>query len=66
MHDTLSGPATKCLLEHAFTAFGDRHYERPASISIVHLYNLLQFANTGKAYATRTNRRVVAATIEVL
>lgn len=40
LHDTLSGPATKCLLQRALTLFGDDRYERLASISVAHLYNL--------------------------
>jgi transposase InsO family protein len=40
LHDTLSGPATKCLLQRAVTLFGDTRYERLASISVAHLYNL--------------------------
>ena len=40
LHDTLSGPATKCLLQRAVTLFGDLRYERLASISVAHLYNL--------------------------
>ena len=39
-HGTLSGPATKCLLERALTLFDDHRYERLASISVAHLYNL--------------------------
>lgn len=40
LHDTLSGPATKCLLQRAVTLFGDTRYERLATISVAHLYNL--------------------------
>lgn len=40
LHGTLSGPATKCLLQRAVTRFGDHRYERLASISVAHLYNL--------------------------
>jgi len=40
LHGTLSGPATKCLLQRAVTLFGDRRYERLATISVAHLYNL--------------------------
>ena len=41
-HGTLSGPATKKLCERAYTLFGECAYERLASISISHLYNLRQ------------------------
>jgi transposase InsO family protein len=40
LHGTLSGPATKCLLERAVTLFGDLRYECLATISVAHLYNL--------------------------
>jgi hypothetical protein len=40
LHGTLSGPATKYLMQRAFEVFGDVRYERLASISIAHLYNL--------------------------
>lgn len=41
-HGTLSGPATKKLCERAYTIFGECEYERIATISISHLYNLRQ------------------------
>ena len=40
LHGTLSGPATKCLMQRAVTVFGDTRYERLATISVAHLYNL--------------------------
>ena len=40
LHSTLSGPATKKLMERAYQVFGDPRYERLASISVAHLYNL--------------------------
>lgn len=40
LHSTLSGPATKKLMERAFLVFGDVRFERLASISVSHLYNL--------------------------
>jgi hypothetical protein len=40
LHDTLSGPATKHLMQRALLAFGDTRYARLASISVTHLYNL--------------------------
>lgn len=39
-HDTLSGPATKRILEREFHVFGHAEYERLATISVAHLYNL--------------------------
>ena len=40
LHNTLSGPATKKIMERAFLVFGDPRFERLAGISISHLYNL--------------------------
>ena len=40
LHGTLSGPATRKLCERAFQVFGDARFERLASISNGHLYNL--------------------------
>ena len=40
LHGTLSGPATKRLLQRAWQLFGDPRYERLASLSVSHLYNL--------------------------
>ena len=40
LHDTLSGPATRELCRRAFAVFGDQRYQRLASISVSHLYNL--------------------------
>jgi transposase InsO family protein len=39
-HDTLSGPATRRILEREFHEFGHAEYERLATISNGHLYNL--------------------------
>jgi transposase InsO family protein len=40
LHGQLAGPTTRKLAERAFALFGDDRYERLASISIGHLYNL--------------------------
>ena len=40
LHATLSGLATKKLMERAFEVFGEQGYERLATISVAHLYNL--------------------------
>lgn len=42
LHGTLSGPATKKLMERAYGVFGDVRYQRLATISVAHLYNLRQ------------------------
>ena len=38
--DTLSGPATACVLRRQRDVFGDARFERLGSISVAHLYNL--------------------------
>lgn len=40
LHGTLSGPATKKLMERALLIFGDARFERLSGISVSHLYNL--------------------------
>lgn len=40
LHGTLSGPATKHLMQRALVVFGDDRYERLATLSVAHLYNL--------------------------
>ena len=42
LHGTLSGLATKKLMERAYSLFGDPRYQRLATISVAHLYNLRQ------------------------
>jgi len=44
LHSTLSGLATKKLMERAYGIFGDARYERLAVISVAHLYNLRRHA----------------------
>ncbi len=39
-HETLSGPATKRILEREYHAYGKQEFERLARISVAHLYNL--------------------------
>lgn len=42
LHGTLSGLATKKLMERAFLIFRELRYQRLATISVAHLYNLRQ------------------------
>ena len=49
LHGTLSGPATKKLMERALLIFGDARFERLAGISVSHLYNL----RGGKPYQNK-------------
>ena len=39
-HETLSGPATRRILEREVEFYGQRQYARLATISVAHLYNL--------------------------
>jgi transposase InsO family protein len=39
-HDTLSGPATRHILAREYQQYGKPEYERLATISVAHLYNL--------------------------
>jgi len=39
-HDTLSGPATQKILQREFYDFGEARYQRLATISVAHIYNL--------------------------
>jgi hypothetical protein len=39
-HETLSGPATRRILEREYGEYGKPEYERLARISVAHLYNL--------------------------
>lgn len=40
LHGTLSGPATKYLMQRAFEVFGEVRYERLASLSVARWYHL--------------------------
>ena len=40
VHERLSGPATRRILEREYEQFGYKQYERLAKISVSHLYNL--------------------------
>jgi transposase InsO family protein len=40
VHERLSGPATRRILEREYEQFGNSQYERLAKISVSHLYNL--------------------------
>jgi transposase InsO family protein len=59
LHGTLSGPATKKLMERAYTRFGDTRYERLASISVGHLYNLRKRAGYARVRQAWTKTRSV-------
>ena len=48
-HGTLSGPATKKLMERACEIYGDKRYETLSRISVSHLYNLRE----GRDYVSK-------------
>jgi len=43
-HETLSGPATRRILEREHTVYGKREFARLGTISVAHLYNLRRSA----------------------
>ena len=56
LHNTLSGPATKCLMQRAYSVYGDARYVRLATLSVAHLYNLRHQAGyqVTRAHWTKT------------
>ena len=58
---TLSGPATACVLLRASEVYGDLRYERLASISVAHLYNLRNSTSYRDKRIQRTHTRPVKA-----
>ena len=63
LHGTLSGLATKKLMERAFERFGDARYERLAGISVAHLYNLRQGEGYQRQRQVWTKTRAVSIAI---
>lgn len=61
LHGTLSGPATRKIMERAVAVFGDTRYERLSSISVGHLYNLRKQAGylDRRRHWTKTHGRSV-------
>jgi len=62
LHDYLSGPATKKIMEREWTVYGRIEFSTISQISIAHLYNLRQshlYRNLNKRY-TRTKPAVVS------
>jgi transposase InsO family protein len=61
-HQTLSGPATKKLLERAYEVYNDIAYERLAFISASHIYNLRnsQTYLIKRQHFEKTKRSVIA------
>jgi transposase InsO family protein len=63
LHGTLSGPATKKLMERAFQVFGEPRYERLATISVAHLYNLRKRSSYQRQRRVWTKTRPVTLPI---
>jgi transposase InsO family protein len=62
-HETLSGPATRRVLEREYRQYGKKEYARLAAISVSHLYNLRQSRSYRERRLTYTKTRPVAVTI---
>jgi transposase InsO family protein len=63
LHGTLSGLATKKLMERAFELFKEVRYERLARISVAHLYNLRQHEGYQRQRQVWTKTRPVSVAI---
>ncbi len=63
LHGTLSGLATKKLMERAFLIFGEAGYQRLATISVAHLYNLRQSTGYQRQRQVWTKTRPVTVPI---
>ncbi len=63
LHSTLSGLATKKLMERAYAVFGDVRYARLAVISVAHLYNLRRRAGYVRLRQVWTKTRPVTVAI---
>jgi len=63
LHCTLSGLATKKLMERAFELFKEVRYERLAKISVAHLYNLRQREGYQRQRQVWTKTRPVSVVI---
>src|SRR3954451_1469308 len=62
-HETLSGPATKRILEREYHEFGRAEYERLAAISVAHLYNLRRYRRYRECRLSYVKTRPVQAAI---
>lgn len=62
-HGTLSGPATRRILEREYQVFGKAEFERLAGISIGHLYNLRKASRYRERLHSYTKTRPTAVAI---
>jgi transposase InsO family protein len=63
LHGTLSGPATRHLMQRALRLYGDTRYARLATISTAHLYNLRQRSGYTERRREWTKTRPTPVTI---
>ncbi|HEV2323457.1 MAG TPA: transposase family protein, partial [Terracidiphilus sp.] len=62
-HESLSGPATRRILEREHQLYGKAEYERLAAISVSHLYNLRQSSRYRERRLNYTRTRPVVVAI---
>ena len=62
-HETLSGPATRRILEREYQDYGKPEYQRLASISVAHLYNLRHQQRYRERRLSYTKTRPTAVSI---
>jgi transposase InsO family protein len=62
-HETMSGPATKKILEREFGEYKQAEYERLAGISVAHIYNLRKRARYRERLMSYTKTRAVQVAI---
>ncbi len=62
-HETLSGPATRKILEREFQQYKKTEYERLASISVAHIYNLRKRRHYRECWMSYTKTRPVQVAI---
>jgi transposase InsO family protein len=62
-HETLSGPATRRILEREYRDYGKPEYQRLAAISVSHLYNLRQLSDYRERRLHYTRTKPTAVTI---
>ena len=62
-HETLSGPATRRILEREYRVYGKPEYARLATISVAHLYNLRHSRRYRERVLTYTKTKPTAVEI---
>jgi len=64
-HEVLSGPATRRIFEREYSVYGKTEYERLATISVGHLYNLRQHPRYRQRLLPVTKTKPTQATIGI-